>query len=81
MTAMSHMSGLPRFEYANSSHRRSGWPRSITTKPTASTVQQTDVHTAIFEMPPKPFMPKARGTELMIRPPADRPTRNMNIVM
>ena len=44
-------------------------------------MQQMDVHTAIFEMPPKPFMPKARGTELMIRPPADRPTRNMNIVM
>ena len=40
-----------------------------------------DVHTAIFEMPPNPFMPNARGTELMIRPPAESPTRNMNMVM
>ena len=81
MTAMSHMSGLPRFEYANSSHRRSGWPRSITTKPTASTVQQMDVHTAIFEMPPKPSTPNTRGALKMMRPPAERPTRNMNMVM
>ena len=47
----------------------------------ASTVQQIEVHTATFEMPPKPCIPKARGTDEMMRPPADRPTRNMNIVM
>ena len=34
-----------------------------------------------FEMPPKPFIPNARGTDEMMRPPADRPTRNMNRVM
>ena len=32
-------------------------------------------------MSPKPFMPKALGMELMMRPPADRPTKNMNRVM
>ena len=47
----------------------------------ASTVQQMLVHTATLLMPPKPSMPKAFGTELMMRPPADRPTKNMNIVM
>ena len=78
---MSHMSGEPRFEYANNSHNRAGCPRSTTTKAMASTVQQMDVHTATFEMPPKPFMPNARGTDEMMRPPADRPTRNMNRVM
>ena len=75
------MSGLPRLEYANSSHTRKGCPRSTTTKPMASTVQQMLVHTATLLMPPKPSMPKAFGTELMMRPPADRPTKNMNIVM
>ena len=78
---MSHMSGLPRLEYANSSHTRKGCPRSTTTKPMASTVQQMDVHTATFEMPPKPSTPSTRGALEMIRPPADRPTRNMNMVM
>ena len=80
-TAMSHMSGEPRFEYANSSHRRSGWPRSTTTNPMASTVQQIEVHTATFEMPPNPSTPSTRGALEMISPPADRPTRNMNMVM
>ena len=80
-TMMSHMRGLPRLEYANSSHRRRGWPRSTTTKPMASTVQQTDVHTATLEMPPKPLMPKARGTLEMMRPPAESPTKNMKQVM
>ena len=47
----------------------------------ASTVQQIEVQTATFEMPPKPFMPKARGTDEMMRPPADRPTRNMKQVI
>ena len=78
---ISHMSGEPRFEYANSSHRRAGCPRSTTTKAMASTVQQILVHTATFEMPPKPFMPKALGADEMIRPPADRPTKNMKFVM
>ncbi len=80
-TMMSHIKGEPRLEYTNSSQRRSGWPRSITTKPIASTVQQMEVHTAIFDTPPKPSMPNTRGALEMIRPPADRPTRNMNIVM
>ena len=75
------MSGEPRLEYANSSHTRSGWPRSTTTKPMAHTVAAMDVHTATLEMPPKPWMPNALGTELMIRPPADRPTKNMKLVM
>lgn len=39
------------------------------------------VQMATREMSPKPFMPKALGMELMIRPPADRPTKNMNRVM
>ncbi len=58
-----------------------GWPRSTTTKPMAATVQAMDEYTATFEMPPKPLIPKAFGTEEMIRPPADRPTKNMNMVM
>ena len=37
--------------------------------------------TATLEMPPKPAMPKALGTDEMMRPPADRPTKNMNDVM
>ena len=80
-TMMSHMSGDPRLEYANSSHRRAGWPRSTTTKPMASTVQQTDVQMATLEMPPKPLMPSALGTDDMMRPPAESPTKNMKQVM
>ena len=40
-----------------------------------------DVQTAIFEMPPKPSTPNTRGALEMMRPPAERPTRNMNMVM
>ena len=47
----------------------------------ASTVQQIEVHTATFEMPPNPSTPSTRGALEMISPPADRPTRNMNMVM
>ena len=47
----------------------------------AAQVQHTLVQMATFEMPPKPFMPKAFGTDEMIRPPADRPTKNMKHVM
>ena len=78
---MSHMSGELRLEYTNSSHRRKGPPKSTTTKPMATQVQQMLVQMATREMSPKPFMPKALGMELMIRPPADRPTKNMNRVM
>ncbi len=41
------------------------------------TVQQTLVQMATFEMPPKPLMPSALGTDEMMRPPAERPTKNM----
>ena len=78
---MSHMSGLPMLEYTNSSHTRKGWPMSTTTRPMAHTVQAMDENTATLEMPPKPAMPKALGTEEMMRPPADRPTKNMKPVM
>ena len=78
---MSHIRGLEKFEYTNSSHKRAGPPRSTTTKPMAAHVQHTLVQMATFEIPPKPFMPKALGTLEMIRPPADKPTKNMNIVM
>ena len=81
MTSTSHISGLVRLEYTNSSHRRIGWPRSTTTRPIAHTVQQIEVHTATLLMPPKPLMPNAFGMELMIRPPADRPTKNMKDMM
>ena len=47
----------------------------------AATVAAMEVMTATLEMPPKPLMPNALGTELMIRPPAERPTANMNMVM
>ena len=77
---MSHISGLERFEYTNSSHRRSGPPRSTTTNPMAMHVQHTLDQIATFEISPKPFMPNAFGMELMIRPPAERPTKNMNRV-
>ena len=56
-------------------------PKSTTTKPMATQVQQMLVQMATREMSPKPFMPKALGMELMIRPPADKPTKNMNRVM
>ena len=75
------MRGDPRFEYANSSHRRAGWPRSTTTMPIAATVQAMELMTATLEMPPNPAMPKALGTEEMMRPPAERPTKNMKDVM
>ena len=78
---MSHIRGLEKFECTNSSHRRAGPPRSTTTKPIAAQVQHTLVQMATLEMPPKPFMPKALGTDEMIRPPADRPTKNMKFVM
>ena len=38
------------------------------------------VQMATREMSPKPFIPKALGMELMMRPPADRPTKNMKHV-
>ena len=47
----------------------------------AATVQATELMTATLEMPPKPAMPRALGTDEMMRPPADRPTRNMKEVM
>ena len=47
----------------------------------ARTVQQMDVHTATLLIPPKPCMPKALGMDEMMRPPAERPTKNMNMVM
>ena len=78
---MSHMSGLPRLEYTNSSHTRKGWPISTTTRPMATTVQAMEENTATFEMPPNPRMPRALGTDEMMRPPADRPTKNMKPVM
>ena len=78
---MSHMSGLPRLEYTKSSHTRKGWPMSTTTKPMAVTVQAIELMTATLEMPPKPWMPKALGTDEIMRPPAERPTKNMNDVM
>ena len=56
-------------------------PKSTTTKPMATQVQQMLVQMATREMSPKPFMPKALGMELMMRPPADKPTKNMNRVM
>ena len=80
-TMMSHMSGELRFEYTKSSQTLCGPPRSTITKPIAATVQQMAVQTAILEMFPKPSMPKALGMELMMRPPADRPTKNMKFVM
>ncbi len=40
-----------------------------------------DVQIATFEMPPKPAIPKALGTDEMIKPPADKPTKNMKHVM
>ena len=49
--------------------------------PMAATVQATELMTATLEMPPKPAMPRALGTDEMMRPPADRPTRNMKEVM
>ncbi len=78
---MSHMRGLPKFEKANSSQRRAGCPRSTTTNPMAATVHAIDVITATFEMPPNPLIPKALGTELIIKPPALSPTKNMKNVM
>lgn len=68
-------------EYANSSHRRIGWPRSTTTMPMAATVQAMELITATLEMPPNPAMPKALGTDEMMRPPADRPTKNIKDVI
>ena len=47
----------------------------------AHTVQAMDENTATLEMPPKPAMPNALGTELIMRPPADKPTKNIKPVM
>ena len=47
----------------------------------AATAQAMELMTATLEMPLKPAMPKALGTEEMISSPADRPTKNMKEVM
>ena len=80
---MSHIRGW-RSSVHEQLHRRPGPPRSTTTKPIAAQVQHTLVQMATLEMPPeaqRALMPKALGTDEMIRPPADRPTKNMKFVM
>ena len=74
---MSHMRGDDKLANTTNSQARRGPPRSITTNAIARTVHTIDVHTAIFEIPPKPFSPNTRGAEEMIKPPALKPTRNM----
>ena len=78
---MSHASGLTKFNPTNMRHTRATPPRSMSTNAPAQQMHTMDVMTAGTDTRLNDSMPNTCAELATIRPPADRPTKNMNAMM
>ena len=81
MTHMSHASGLVKFKWINMFQMRWMPPRSIRMNAPAHRMHTVEVMTAGMDTRLNDSMPNTCAELATIRPPADRPTKNMKHVM
>ena len=81
MTVMSHRSGDAKFGVRNMFHTRTMPPRSMRTNAPARQMHTVDTMTAGRATFLYSVTWKMEADDATIRPPADRPTRNMKQAM